>query len=282
MFEEPELYLIEFNRTNDAREESNRQRQESRRRYADQLSVTLENLGLPAEDAPLWAESIFDSLFVVRRREDGEAQSEACLCSCHPQVPATDFHDYGFGCSCRHSPEERHRWWDDWKADMDAYWESPEGREVRAERQAEEDELAAWLVGHPDVDVRSYGGMAPEQWWGSVEGHSFYFRERHGDWRVEVDLRPSGHFFRALGGGSVDGESSYHMRESEVGDVIARGTVDDESYGRRPVERIEFLVRIIRDHLQREACDLHTMRRADLESRIGWSISWCPSCGTRL
>ncbi|AKS31677.1 hypothetical protein AFA91_07070 [Mycolicibacterium goodii] len=28
----------------------------------------------------------------------------------------------------------------------------------------------------------------PEQWEGEVDGHSFYFRERGGDWVIELDL----------------------------------------------------------------------------------------------
>lgn len=34
----------------------------------------------------------------------------------------------------------------------------------------------------------------PEEWHGEVDGHSFYFRERHDEWRIVLDLRPSGRF----------------------------------------------------------------------------------------
>jgi hypothetical protein len=46
--------------------------------------------------------------------------------------------------------------------------------------------------------VHSHGGLTPEEWRGEVDGHSFYFRERHDEWRIEVDLRPSGRFIRAV------------------------------------------------------------------------------------
>lgn len=125
--------------------------------------------------------------------------------------------------------------------------------------------------------------MAPEQWWGSVDGHSFYFRERHGDWRLELDLRPSGHFYRAWSGdGDLEDEDSYELEESQEGDVIAQGSVEDEGYGRSPVERVELIARTIRDHLCRQSCAVHTDQRADLESRLGWPLAWCPGCGQRL
>jgi hypothetical protein len=62
---------------------------------------------------------------------------------------------------------------DEWIAEDDAFWASPEGELITAEREAEKGELVAWLAQHPDVVVRSHGGMFPEQWWGEVDNLSF-------------------------------------------------------------------------------------------------------------
>ncbi|CDO91387.1 MULTISPECIES: hypothetical protein [Mycobacterium simiae complex] len=64
-------------------------------------------------------------------------------------------------------------------------------------------------------------GLVPEQWDGEVDGHSFYFRERHGEWRIELDLRPSGHFARTLAGTNSDGTPQYGEKELDEGDIIA-------------------------------------------------------------
>ncbi|WP_300575286.1 hypothetical protein [Mycobacterium sp.] len=44
-----------------------------------------------------------------------------------------------------------------------------------------------------------------------VDDHSFFFRERHGEWRIELDLRSSGHFVKALIGTGVAGEARYDL-----------------------------------------------------------------------
>jgi hypothetical protein len=282
VFEKRELHIIKFDNDGDEKARRAAQRDESRRRYVGELTTVLVELGLGADDAVRWAESVFDRLFVVpRRRDTTEDEGEPCFCSCHPRVPTTDLHDYGFDCPCQQTPDERRRSWDEWRAGMDEYWDSAEGRALRAEREAEEDELVSWLAGHPDVAVRSYGGAAPEQWWGSVDGHSFYFRERHAQWRIELDLRPSGRSYRAWKGGDLDDDASYEMKESEEGEEIAQGTIHDAGYGRTPVERIEFLVRAIRDHLRRQSCELHTVHSRPAESDAERPPTWCPVCGTR-
>jgi hypothetical protein len=124
--------------------------------------------------------------------------------------------------------------------------------------------------------------MAPEQWRGTVEGHSFYFRERHGDWRIELDLRPSGRFYRAWIGGDLDDDANFELRETDEGDVIAEGTTGVAGYGETPVERAAFIVEQIRVHLQQQRCDVHTAEREDLELLFGRALRWCPACGLRL
>jgi hypothetical protein len=145
-------------------------------------------LGLNADDATTWSEAVLARLFVVTPREGGGT----CVCSCHPRLPDSDLHDYGFACDCQLTAEERRRLMDQWWATLDAYANSPAGAAERAHRLTEENDLAGWLAGQPDVVISSYGGYAPEQWTGSVAGHRFSFRERHDCWRIELDLRPTG------------------------------------------------------------------------------------------
>ncbi|MGH9057145.1 MAG: hypothetical protein ACRDYY_14980 [Acidimicrobiales bacterium] len=281
MFEEPVIHIIDFSSGgvgDDYRAEQARQKAEARQRYLARLEMALIGLGLDADQAPEWGEALLDCLFKVTPVDGGDP----CSCSCHPRLPGDEFHDYGFGCACQKTATERRGWWEKWSAERKTYWSSPEGLEERARRQAEEDDLVAWLAGEPDVVVTSYGGMCPEQWSGSVEGRKFYFRERHDHWRIEFDLRPSGRFSKVWKGGDLDDEDSFEPREIEEGDVIAEGMVGMPGYGRTPRERAEFIVRAIRDLLRRTSCAIHASGRADLERRLGVAVSWCPACGERL
>jgi hypothetical protein len=280
MFEEPEIHIIDFSggASEDYRAERERQKVEARQRYLARVEMALIGLGLDAEQAPAWGEALLDCLFKVAPVDGGDP----CSCSCHPRLPDGDFHDYGFGCVCQKSAAERRKWWQEWEAERKAYWSSPEGLEEQARRQTEEDDLVSWLAGEPGVVVTSYGGMCPEQWWGSVEGRKFYFRERHDHWRIEFDLRPSGRFSKVWKGGDLDDEDSFERREIEEGDVIAEGVVGVPGYGQTPRGRAQFIVRAIRDHLERTNCVIHAGGRADLEGRLGVGVSWCPACGDRL
>lgn len=118
--------------------------------------------------------------------------------------------------------------------------------------------------------------------WGTVDGHSFYFRERHDHWRIELDLRPTGHFSQVWEGGDLDDEASFEPRAIEVGDVIAEGTIGFHGYGDSPLERLTFIVRSIRAHFGRIDCEVHTSERGDLETLFGRAMSWCPACGEKL
>ena len=124
-------------------------------------------------------------------------------------------------------------------------------------------------------------GVAPEVWRGEVDGHSFYFRERHDEWCVELDLRPSGRFVvQAFAGPDADGVTGYQEHELDEGDVIASGATATEGYGTAPVERAKFIVDTIRIHLARQACTLHHEDLSSIEALVGSEISWCPVCGT--
>jgi hypothetical protein len=278
--EEPEeIYVVDFSSTPgaaEARERLERARTVARRRYRDHLATVFDVHGSLEPD--VLADVALDALTVWRYIDSGER----CWCSCHPRLPETDLHDYGFGCTCARTPEDRRRTWNEWRNNMKAFWESPEGQQITADERAAEADLQAWLATQQGVIVGSHGGFAPEQWCGEVDGHSFYFRERHGDWRIELDLRPSGRFARTLAGTDSDGAARYEEWELDEGDVIAHGTSDVDGYGTTLVERAQFIVDTIRIHLGRQACTLHHEDLSSIEALVGTEISWCPACGTRL
>ena len=130
--------------------------------------------------------------------------------------------------------------------EMDEYRRSPEGRRYEAAEQAAETDLQAWLADQPGVVIPRHGGQVPEQWEGEVDGHSFYFRERGGEWAIELDLQEQPH-------GATQGE------------VIAAGTIAYDGYGQSSRERAKFIVTTIRDYLRRN-------RSAEsLQYRVEWS-----------
>ena len=279
MSEEPELYLTDFSDAPGAaerREARERARAEARRRYQNHLATAFDMHG--AHEPATLAEVALDALTRWRHVESGEP----CGCSCHPRLPESDFHDYGFACTCTRTRVDRRRALDQWRADIEAFERSPEGQRVAAEKHADEVELRAWLAGQPGVTVHSWGGWAPEQWRGEVDGHRFYFRERHDQWRVELDLRPSGCFANVVVDVGSDGTIHSEQREIDEGDVIAQGTVDVEGYGTSLVERARFIVDTIRVHLRRQECTMHAEDWSTIEALLGGEVRWCPACGTRL
>jgi hypothetical protein len=132
------------------------------------------------------------------------------------------------------------------------------------------------------VVVHNHGGSAPEQWRGEVDGHSFYFRERHDDWHIEIDLHPTGHSIDVIDGHDDDGATRYRQRDLEQGDVIATGTIYADGYGATVVERAQFIVTTIRDHLRRKACTHHLDKLDAINAALRASVGWCPACGIRL
>ena len=76
-------------------------------------------------------------------------------------------------------------------------------------RRAGRGSRASNVARRPAGDRRHrHDGPCPEQWTGEVDDHSFYFRERHAQWRIETDLRPSGRFIRTVTGTDNDGATS--------------------------------------------------------------------------
>ncbi|MDP7704917.1 hypothetical protein [Mycobacterium sp. TY815] len=134
---------------------------------------------------------------------------------------------------------------------MDEFWRSPQGRQLQADQHAAEADLQAWLADQPGVVVGRHGGQVPEQWEGRVDGHNFYFRERGGDWDIELDL---------------------HEQQPCItkGDLIATGTITAPGYGQSPRERAAFIVTTIRNHL-RHTRTAEDVARPDYAYRVEWS-----------
>ncbi|WP_242453390.1 hypothetical protein [Mycolicibacterium sp. P9-64] len=258
------------------RERDERARVDARARYRDHLAVVLSARGV--EQATELAEVTVDALTEWRYVDTGER----CRCSCHPSLPSSDRHDYGFDCTCTHTPEQRRESFRGALNEIREYWQSPEAKQNKAANQAAEAELQNWLTRDPGVVVHSHGGWAPEQWQGEVDGHSFYFRERHDDWYIEIDIRPTGRFVNAIVGRDDDGTTRHRQKEVRQGDVIASGTIAVDDYGATVVERAQFIVTTIRDHLRRKACTHHPDKHGSVSAVLGTAVLWCPDCGTRL
>lgn len=85
----------------DYRERSERARLEARSRYRDHLTSVLSGSGI--NDAASAADIVLDALTEWRYTDSGER----CTCSCHPRLPDSDLHDYGFDCTCTRTPDHR-------------------------------------------------------------------------------------------------------------------------------------------------------------------------------
>src|SRR5204862_6914023 len=120
-------------------------RTEARQRYRGHLAAVFDLHGTPNPEA--LADTALDALTAWRYIGSGER----CRCSCHPRLPESDFHDYGFGCVCMQAPEDRRRAFDAWRSDIRAFRRSPEGQQIMAAERGAEAELEAWLAEQPGV-----------------------------------------------------------------------------------------------------------------------------------
>lgn len=161
------------------RERNERARAQARARYSSYLADVL------GERAIADPAGVADAALAALTEWTDIETGERCRCSCHPQLPSSDLHDSGFDCNCTRTRDQRRNSIHKLLNDIDEYWKSPEGLEVRAADDAVEGQLHAWLAQQQGVAVDSHGGWAPEQWRGTVDGHRFYFRERGGDWDLE-------------------------------------------------------------------------------------------------
>jgi hypothetical protein len=249
-----DVYIVDFGGDDDERTrreaERNAERERLRSRYTRHLITR-------AAIDELAAQRVVAALFDPRDRE-----GRRCECSCHPRLSTQ--HGDGFDCACMwdeaRRAEEARRW--------ERLWDSREVSVLREAHEREETEIAAWIAGQPGVDARRTSSMAPEQWEGTVDGHSFYFRERGGCWRIELDLQDNGRFAQRLVRVSEDGELVTEPVPVMEGEVIAEGI--DSQLGATAEEHIAFIVRTISDHLWRAQCD------------HAGALFYCPKRGHRM
>ena len=170
-----DLYVVDFGGGDDERARREAERAAERSRLRDRyVQHLVAGTGVDEPAARRVMAVLFDHL---------DSEGRRCDCGCHPRLSAE--HDDGFDCRCTwdeaRRAEQRKRW--------EAYWESETAAQLREVDRREEEEIAAWLAGQPCVDATRTTSYAPEQWEGSIDGHSFYFRERGGFWRIELDCR---------------------------------------------------------------------------------------------
>jgi hypothetical protein len=249
-----DLYFLDFGGDDDERARGEAERDSERHRLRGRYMHYL--IARASLDEPT-AQRVIATLFDPR-----DAAGRRCECGCHPRLSSA--HGDGFDCRCtwdeaRHADEARRR---------GQSWDSRLAAEMHEEYRREETAIAAWLAGQPEVQARRTTSAAPEQWEGSVDGHSFYFRERGGRWRLELDLRESGRFARRLVRVSDDGELLTEPVPVMEGDVIAEGV--ESQLGAAPLAHLAFIVQTVRDYLRRAHCD-----------HVG-ALSYCPKCGRRM
>jgi len=248
-----DLYIIDFGGGEQERACREAKREAERRRLADRYT---RHLVASAEVDQATARRVMTALFDSR-----DADGNQCPCSCHPRLSGE--HGDGFDCRCTWAEDRRAAeaaGWQEW-------WDSPEAAELSAAHRREEDTIAAWLADQPGVDARRTSSYAPEQWEGTIDGRIFYFRERGGLWRIELDMVPSGRNAQRLARVGEDGTFVTEPVPIMEGEVIARGTESD--LGAAPVDHIAFAVRTIRDHLRGVGCEHRGARL------------FCPDCGQR-
>lgn len=216
--------------------------------------------GVDEITAELVMSALFDHVDVVT--------GEQCQRSNHPKLPEmNNADDAGLDCCCQWSEERREADEREWCTRMEEYWASPEAQARAAACEAERAEIEAWIAAHPGIEARQTSEFAPERWEGRVDGRSFYFRERHGYWRIELDLQPDGRFVNRLVGTDEDGKMITEPVETTSGTVIAEGV--ESALGATALDHLEFIVRTIREHITGETCP-----HAD-------AIVFCPTCGAR-
>ena len=248
-----DLYIVDFGGDGQERARLDAEREAERRRLADCYA---RYLVASAEVDQAAAHRVITALFDPR-----DADGNQCPCSCHPRLSRQ--HGDGFDCRCTWDEDRRAAEVGGWQA----WWDTPEAAELSAAHRREEDTIAAWLVGKTGVDARRTSSYAPEQWEGTIDGHTFYFRERGGLWAIELDMVPSGRYAQRLAQVAKDGTFVTEPVPIMEGEVIARGAESD--LGPAPADHIAFVVRTIRDHLRGVGCEHHGARL------------FCPDCGQR-
>lgn len=86
------------------------------------------------DDAGAVAEVAVDALTEWPTIETGAF----CRCSCHPCLPDSDRHDYGFDCICTRNREQPRESFQRVLNGIDEYWQSPEGEQIQVANQSAE------------------------------------------------------------------------------------------------------------------------------------------------
>ncbi|HNK15511.1 MAG TPA: hypothetical protein PKL10_02520 [Nitrospira sp.] len=257
-------------------EQHERARAEVRGRYLEHLAAVFTEHGI--SDPDQLARVAIGALFDWRDADTGDP----CMCGCHPRLGSHDVHDSGFDCPCAKTADQRRRDRSQWWAGIAEFWESPEGRLLQEREAAQEVDLQVWLETQPDVVVSSHGGLCPEQWEGVVDGHRFYFRERTGDWHLELERCTGGSSGWAVPGVVVEGRGEMEKIAHRCWDIIAEGATGADGDGDNPVQRAQFIVDTIRTHLARQTCTHGGPDTGAFGDVLGDQPRWCPSCGARL
>ncbi len=257
-----DLYLFDFSGGQEerARREAERaaQRAQVRGRYARRV---MDLAGADEITADLVMAALFDHF---------DADGLECRWGNHPRLPdaGEHSHDAGFDCPCTWDDARRERGRQRRKQFWDEYRNSPEAIARQVEYDAELARIGEWVAAHEGVEAQRTSEYCPEQWEGTVDTHSFYFRERRGEWRIELDLEPNGHFARRVVGAGPDGKMITEPAELTSGTVIADGL--ESALGETAVHHLEFIVRTIREHLTGIRC---------AHEGAG---NFCPTCGARV
>ena len=179
-----------------------------------------------------------------------------CRCSCHPSPASRSLHEGGAQCPCQLTEAERADFWDhlfeSTDEDAEASKEEDEARAALAEAATELDVAA---------EVRCWA--FPFVLAGACDGRSFYLRERHGHWRIEVAADPD---CADLWGTS-----------GALGIEIAAGKATDlcdANGGTSPVVALRLAVRAVRLSVLRDSC---SHDQPSDESHI-----FCRRCGIPL
>lgn len=248
-----DLYIVDFGGGEQKRTRREAEREAERRRLADRYARYLMT---SAEVDQAAARRVITALF-----DPCDADGNQCRCSCHPRLSGN--HGDGFDCRCTWDEDRRAAETASWHA----WWDSFEDAESSAAYQLGDDAIAGWLAGQTAVDARRISSYAPEQWEGTVDGRTFYFRERSGFWRIELDMVPSDRYAQRLVRVGEDGTFVTEPVPIMEGEVIAQGAESD--LGAEPVDHISFVVRTVRDHVRGVSCEHRGARL------------FCPDCGQR-
>ena len=179
-----------------------------------------------------------------------------CRCSCHPSPASQSLHEGGAKCPCQVTKAERAELWDRLLEPLD---EAAEASKKDDDARAQLSEAAAEL--NVDAEVRCWA--FPFVVTGTCDGRSFYLRERHGHWRVEVAADP--------GCADLWGTSGSLGIEIAAGNAADLCDADAKT---SPVVALRLAVRAVRLSTLRDSCS-H-------EQPSDESHRFCGRCGTPL